>query len=390
MDERQRYILQEIINKENTIEIVEILKNNKTVLKDIQIVLFEEKFSRFKGFEEKSFGKYSLCSLADYNKTWIADNKNADRTGFYVGQRAYFDINIIVRIDDYLNGKVLEDESDFIKCMNYIKDEGFEFEPFNSLIERFSKFYDERLLTRSIESFYKYMICKEFRRNVEIIADDKKEFEQFYWKCLNVKKLEKNDILNRQYDFILCLLMKAIIIKADNRCQNKVDALVEFSLNVLKCIMINELYLLCLYLKNKQEVVKKTFAKFHSSIKGGLENAVKNTAWDIYHARIIEQNMSLYDSNSQKIIFPYFVTNDNGIKDYWKINPRKMVIIKERHPINIYKHNVGDIALMLADNNLYTQMIDLKQQEKRKNEIREVNIEVIKQCLISELNNVNI
>lgn len=390
MDKLQRYILQEIINKENTIEIVEILKDNKAVLENIQIVLFDEKFSRFKGFEEKSFGKYSLCSLADYNKTWIADNRNADRAKFCVGKRAYFDINIISRIDDYLNGKRLQDESDFIECMNYIKNEGFEFELVNSLIERFSKSYDEKLFMRSIESFYKYVMCKEFRRDVEIITYDKKESEQFYWECLNVKKIEKNDILNRQYDFILCLLMKAIIIKADNRCQNKVDALVEFSLNVLKCIMINELYLLCLYLKNKQEVVKKTFAKFHSSIKGGLENTVKNTAWDIYHARMIEQHMSLYDSTSQKIIFPYFVTNDNGVKDYWKINPRKMIIIEEGHPINIYKHNVEDIALMLVDNNLYTQMIDLKQQEKRKNEIREVNIGVIKKCLISELNNVNI
>ena len=64
------------------------------------------------------------------------------------------------------------------------------------------------------------------------------------------------------------------LIKADKKCYNKVDELVKFCLNELKCIMINELYLLCLYLENSQDVIKHTFAKFHSSIKNGLEKSL--------------------------------------------------------------------------------------------------------------------
>lgn len=390
MNKLQRCILQQIINQESTIEKIKMCKNCKDVLKDIQVILFDEESSNFNGFEEKSFGKYSLCSIADYNKGWVIDNGTADKVELHVGRRAYFDINIISRLDDYLNGKSLEDESDFIMYMNYIKDENFELEIVNSLIERFSKSYDNRLFKRSIKSFYKYMVCKEFSRDIAAITYEENEFEQFYEKCFDAKLIGRNDILNKKYDFILCLMMKAIIIRADNRCRNKVDVLVEFSLNVLKCIMVNELYLLCLYLKNRQEVVKNIFAKFHSSIKGGLESAVRNTAWDIYHARMVEEHMLLYDSTLQKMILPYFATNDKGVKDYWGINPRTMVIINKGNSSSIYKHNVEHIKLMLADKNLYYSMIDPEQQEKRKNEINDIDIETIKKSLILQLNNVNI
>lgn len=344
------------------------------------------KVSNLKNFEEKSFGKYGLCSIADYNKVWVMDSRTLDEVELHVGRKVYFDINITTRIDDYLNGKKVEDESDFIKYLNYIKENNFELEIGGSLIERFSKSYDERLLKRSIESFYKYVLCKKFSREIATITYEENEFEQFYEKCLGVDAICRSNILIRQYDFILCLVMKAIILKNDKKCQNKVDALVAFSLNVLKCIMINELYLLCLYLKNKQEVMKKTFAKFYPNIKGGLENAVKNSTWDIYHARIIEQNMSLYNSITGNVILPYFATNDKGVQDYWRINARRMVIINNRQAINIYEHNVGDIEQMLVDKTLYSQMINIHQQEKRKEEINSVDIGMIKKSLISQLN----
>lgn len=390
MNKRQRCILQEIINRESTIEKIEMFRCYKDILKDIQIILFNEDASNFNGFEEKIFGKYCLCRLADYNKVWVIDNGIVDKVEFCVERRTYFDINVISRIDDYLNGKMVEDERDFIMYLNYIKNEKFGLEIGNSVIERFSKPYNGRLFKRSIESFYRYAIGEEFSRDLATVKYEEEEFEQFYEKCLDIKRISENGILNRQYDFILCLMMKAILIKADNRCQNKVDALVEFSLNVLKCIMVNEVYLLCMYLKNKQEVMKKTFAKFHSNIKGGLENAVRNSTWDIYHARMIEQQMSLYDSTSRKMIFPYFATNDKGVKDYWAINPRRMVVIAEGNAINIYEHNVGDIESMLVDKSLYNQITNPEQQVKRKKEINNVNIETIKKSLIFALNDVSI
>lgn len=381
MDELQQRVLQEIINCNETVEKIAIMRKNKNFLKNIQIVLFDEEASNFAGFEDRSFGKYHLCSVGDYCKMWILDNNNIERVQLNVAKRVYFDINIISRIDD---------ELDLVNYLNYIKNENYDLEIGNSVIERLSKSYDERLFRRSMESFYKYLHADGFSKELALESINQGEFDRFYLYCKKIGQMCNDDTLNKQYDFILCMMMKAIIIKADKKCHNKVDELVKFCLDELKCIMINELYLLCLYLNNSQDVIKHTFAKFHSNIKHGLENAVRNSTWDIYHARLIEQEMVLYDAKSQLVILPYFATNDSGVKDYWSINPRKMVVIKDNRPINIYSRNIGDIETMINDKNLYYQIVDTSNQIKRSIEINNINIDEVKETLLAALKNVTI
>lgn len=390
MKELQQIVLQEIINCEGTVEKIAIMKKNTNLFKNIQIALFDEESSNFEDLENRNFGKYHLCSIGDYCKMWILDNNNTERVQLNVAKRVYFDINIISRIDDYLNGKIIDDELDLVDFLNYIKNENYDLEIGNSVIERLSKSYNEKLFRRSMESFYKYLHADSFGKELASETVNQGEFERFYNHYKQIGQMCNDDNLNRQYDFIFCMMMKAIIIKADKKCCNKVDELVKFCLNELKCIMINELYLLCLYLENNQDVIKHTFAKFHSSIKNGLENAVRNTTWDIYHARFIEQEMSLYDEKTQMVILPYFATNDRGVKDYWSINPRKMVVIKDNRPINIYIHNIGDIETMINDKNLYYQIVDPSNQIKRRIEINNINIIEVKTSLLAKLKNVTI
>lgn len=250
MDKLQQRVLQEIINCKGTEEKIEIMKKNKNLFKNIQIVLFDEKASNFAGFEDRSFGKYHLCSIGDYCKTWILDNNNIERVQLNVAKRVYFDINIISRIDDYLNGRIIDDELDLVNYLNHIKSENYDLEIGNSVIERLSKSYDESLFRRSMESFYKYLHADGFSKELALESVNQGKFERFYNYCKQIGQMCNDDTLNKQYDFILCMMMKAIIIKADKKCRNKVDELVKFCLDELKCIMINELYLLCLYLNN--------------------------------------------------------------------------------------------------------------------------------------------
>lgn len=98
--------------------------------------------------------------------------------------------------------------------------------------------------------------------------------------------------------------------------------------------------------------------------------------------------MGLYDEKSQLVILSDFATNDSGVKDYWKINPRKMVIIKDNRPINIYSHNIGDIETLINDRNLYDQIVDTSNQIKRSIDINNINIEEVKTILLAELTNI--
>ena len=215
-------------------------------------------------------------------------------------------------------------------------------------------------------------------------------FSDYYKQCKKISKILDDDVFNRQYKFILCLLIKTICIKADRRVSNKVDELIKFSINELNCLMINELYLLCLFLNDNPLVKKKTFAKFHTSIKGGLENAVKNTAWDIYHARLIEQEMKLYNSEDNTIELPYFATNDQGVWDYFIVNPRKMVVIDEGIATNVYAHNVGDMESMLLNHEIYDQIVDVKEIQKRKENVKNVPVDDILNKLLIDLKSVKI
>ena len=82
--------------------------------------------------------------------------------------------------------------------------------------------------------------------------------------------------------------------------------------------------------------------------------------------------------------------NDRGIKDYWSINPRKMVIINENETINIYSHNIGDIETWINDKNLYYKIINPRNQMKRREEINNINIDKVKTTLLAELKYVTI
>lgn len=142
------------------------MKKNTNLFKNIQIALFDEESSNFEALEDRSFGKYHLCSIGDYCKMWILDNNNTERVQLNVAKRVYFDINIISRIDDYLNGKIIDDELDLVDFLNYIKNENYDLEIGNSVIERLSKSYNERLFRRSMESFYKYLHADSFGNGI--------------------------------------------------------------------------------------------------------------------------------------------------------------------------------------------------------------------------------
>ena len=168
MEELQQIVLQEIINCEGTVEKIAIMKKNTNLFKNIQIALFDEESSNFEALEDRSFGKYHLCSIGDYCKMWILDNNNTERVQLNVAKRVYFDINIISRIDDYLNGKIIDDELDLVDFLNYIKNENYDLEIGNSIIERLSKSYNERLFRRSMESFYKYFNAASFGKELSL------------------------------------------------------------------------------------------------------------------------------------------------------------------------------------------------------------------------------
>lgn len=122
----------------------------------------------------------------------------------------------------------------------------------------------------------------------------------------------------------------------------------------------------------------------------GIENAISNTAWDIYHARLVEQSMKLYDSEKQTVVLPFFATNDRGVKDYWDINPRKMIVLDGDKSIPVYSHNIGEIEKKIRDKALLDQIHNPNEKMKREMEAKKVDFKRIKKELFSELKKITI
>ena len=190
-------------------------------------------------------------------------------------------------------------------------------------------------------------------------------------------------VLQRQYDFIWCILAKAFLIKIDRSCKNKFDILLEFCLNDLKCAMHQELYLLALYFKNDPSI-GRVFAKLSKDYNKGIEYALENTTWDLFHSRMTFEHTRFYDTVENRVILPYFATNDKGVYQYLSKCLFKAVIIDHGKMIPAYRSSI-ELSSYIMNESLQFQLYDEEHIVKRKVDVTQVNINLIKSKLLQEL-----
>lgn len=380
MNDEQYRIVEKILHANSTLEKSIIYKTGN--MDGVQILLFDEEKSNMEGFCEKNFGLYYVSSLADYNKLWVLDNKCTDALELKVSKLINFDINIIERLDKYYKGKKIEDRRNFEELLLYIKAEGYDVDILTAVIERLGKQYDYESVRRTLGAFYKY-ITDNCKTEDEILYKDK-GFDAFCKKCFDVgENYNNNIVLQRQYDFIWCMLAKAFLIKIDKSCTNKFDVLLDFCLNDLKCAMHQELYLLALYFTNDPSI-GRVFAKLNINYKKGIEYALENTTWDLFHSRMTFEHVRFYDAVEKKIVLPYFATNDKGVYQYLSKCVFKAVIIDHDKMIPIYKSSI-ELTKYIMSERLQYQLYDEAQMMKRKSEVTQININIIKLKLLQEL-----
>lgn len=90
------------------------------------------------------------------------------------------------------------------------------------------------------------------------------------------------------------------------------------------------------YLQNN-ESVERTFAKIQGISNRILEN-IKNTAWDILHIRLVEEQI-IDDLKKGKVIFHYIGTKDIGLQKIININPLKIIGFLDDQKIIVREYN---------------------------------------------------
>lgn len=313
-------IMNELYNCKTTLERIEVFNRYET--SNSRLFLFDETNSNFSiECSNKEFGSYILNGVADYNKTWIIDKETINKfsTELKVVKVAMWDINFFRNVHDLHFWKKATDKDNLVDLLYYLKKCNFISSAELVFYETISKEYTNDKLREGLESYiyFKNHNIKDFlKRDVFLYSNETNNL----FNEVTSKMDNDNNIL--LYKFIVCLIVKAILLKFDKKLsiKKKVEALKNYSLYTLNIFLEYELILLFLFLNNDKNA-NDVFSKLQPNASD-IVNKIYNCAWDIFHIRSLESYLAKQNTADPGYVYlPYFVSNDKGVSKALKINP---------------------------------------------------------------------
>ena len=320
-----REFIEELYNEINPYKICDIFDLKSKTYKEAKLIYFNLGINPYlEPFKNKILNGYSILGVSDYEKSYVFDNKynSKENRAIEIGKTINLDLNVLTYLKNIVTNRKLEDEQNFIDYLKYIKESNYNLNMSISLLERISKPIDLKVWSDYVLSFVKYEtlenITKDSLKNDEILPEAK-----YIWAKEILDSSEYMDEKFDQFYVVACILSKAFILKTQKMdSKRKFLELLNYSLNELNIYLEFELYLMYKYLQNN-ESVERTFAKIQSISNRILEN-IKNTAWDILHIRLVEEQI-IDDLKKGKVIFHYIGTKDIGLQKISNINPLKII-----------------------------------------------------------------
>lgn len=205
-----------------------------------------------------------------------------------------------------------------------------------SLLERISKPIDFKIWADYVLSFVKYESLDDITKNS--LEDNTILSESKYKWAKDI--LDSSRYMDEKFPMfyaVACILSKALILKMKKiERKRKFIELLNYSLNELNVYMEFELYLLYKYLYDDKNV-ERAFAKIQG-ISNKTQDNIKNTAWDILHIRLVEEQI-INDLRKDKVVFHYIGTKDIGLQKIININPLKIIGFLDNQKIMVREYN---------------------------------------------------
>ena len=337
--------IQELVKCETTIQKMEVF--NRWNLHECRVFLFDEEKSNFGNIGKSiSYGKFNLIGLGDYQKIWVIDKNtvNAELNYLNVARIINYDLNIFTYIHDLYRGRNVPDKENLIRFLHEIKSLHLTNNISTALMERYTTPINRELLARMIESYVYFdsINFEVFQSNVpQTLKPDKYIWMKEIWE--DAEYYLSNDEVIQHYEAVCCYILKAFILKNTKNLSTKARV-AEFKRYCIEdlCVFLElEMALLILFLKNDsavQEIFKKLQLKADKLI-----DKIHNTAWDIFHIRLLEQS-TLLDciENPDVIYLHYFATADSGLSEVLRANPIKMLVYYNEKVIPIRRYDAND------------------------------------------------
>lgn len=334
-----RVFIEELYNEINPYKICDIFDLKSKTYKEAKLIYFNLGVNPYlEPFKNKILNGYSILGVSDYEKSYVFDSKynSKENRTIEIEKTINLDLNVLTYLKNIVANRNLDDEQNFIDYLKYIKESNYNLNMVISLIERISNPLDLKVWSDYILSFVKYEtlgnITKDSLIDCKILPESK-----YIWAKEILDSSKYMDKKLDQFYIVACIISKAFILKTQRMdSKRKFLELLNYSLNELNIYLEFELYLMYKYLYN-DDSVERTFAKIQGISKKILEN-IKNTAWDILHIRLVEEQM-INDLKKGKVIFHYIGTKDIGLQKIININPLKIIGFLDDQKIIVRQHN---------------------------------------------------
>lgn len=339
IQKNDRKFIEELYYETNPYKICDIFDSKSKMYNDAKLIHFNLGTNPYlEPFKNKILNGYSILGVSDYEKSYVFDNKynSKENRVLEIGKTINLDLNVLTYLKNIVADRKLEDEQNFINYLKYIKESKYNLNMSISLLERISKPIDLKVWSDYVLSLVKYETLENITK--DSLKDDKILPEPKYIWAKEI--LDSSEYMDEKFDqfyVVACILSKAFILKTQKMdSKRKFLELLNYSLNELNIYLEFELYLMHKYLYN-DESVERAFAKIQGISKKILGN-IKNTAWDILHIRLVEEQM-INDLKKGKVIFHYIGTKDIGLQKIVNINPLKIIGFLDEQKIIVRDHN---------------------------------------------------
>ncbi|MGT2783791.1 hypothetical protein [Streptococcus merionis] len=376
--------IQEMINCETTIQKIEVF--NRWNLNKCRVFLFDEEKSNFGNIGRSiNYGKFNLIGLGDYQKIWVIDENTSNTRDnvLPVARIVNYDLNIFTYINDLYRGRNVPDKENLIKFLNEIKQTHLTNNISTALMERYTTPINSELLAKMIES-YVYFDSLEFdvfQSNVpQTLEENKYIWMREIWD--DADTYLNNDEAIQHYEAVCCYILKAFILKNTKNLstESKIAEFKRYCFDELCVFLELEMPLLILFLKNDSSV-QEVFKKLQIRAKK-LVDKIHNTAWDIFHIRLLEQSVLFDCMEDREVVYlHYFATADSGLAEVLRANPIKMLVYYSRKLIPIRRYSSLDFFTQ-DELDFYTTEQKVRLREEA---VQSIDFRSVKQKLIDEL-----
>lgn len=350
--ENKKKFVYEILNAKNPISYFE---NNICEASGIKVLLFDglANTDLDKKNIEMNFGKYSILSLGDYNKTIVLNDdlwKNQENgiMAIKVGQCINFDSNIVsILLKQFTDSQ--KENKELLSLMNYIKKKNitvscspYLFE--DSLNRNGMKNQQKAYMTLLYYFIFLRISEDELNSKLSNIEPSIEDYILADEAWHEMKDLRENYIeIEKRVKSIYCFLIKmfSIYFASKKGSSNKLLQLAEFINEKLGVYFESGMLLAYWYFDNNEEA-KRFFAKVQPASNDVLSK-IEGMAWDLFHLWNIPSEMAVLTDSNDTILLQYLVTGDVALANIARMNPICRIAFYDREAQVKYKYSLKDI-----------------------------------------------